>query len=479
MIYIPKEYGYQLVDMLESGMTVSVTMKSDIKIVMGDVGYNTIGYIPGKNYGTPDDTLIVVGDHHDAWFTGAGDDTSGTAVTLGVAKAMIDAGYQPESTMVFTTRTAEEYGTVNVYFDWCVGAWYQITREHPEWVGKTIANINFEAMGIKMAPFGIETPIDLFPFIQNVLSKVRPSMPYGISAYPEISTWNDQWTFNAEGVPAITTSTWVYSGEYSEENIYHTQLDNVDILDYAYLGGPCMYANLAIIVGLDQEPIIPYNLNARANNFLNLWNAGEVKSTGVDASLVDAVTSAAMEFKSLAQQWEMAKRNVDPAMIDYVNERLLQAVSIISDELTAMDVWEISVYPHQQPLTDCIWLDKAYDVLRESDVDTGRSAQIFLMSWVGTVWYYLYVDYEYYWNDAVSLHSPDNWGEQVQLGEIVDTWDVVESLEYKWINKIADFDAERIRLMEEKQVALGNLEDALYVTLNAFTEANALIAQIV
>lgn len=63
---------------------------------------------------------------------------------MGIAKAIVESGYQPQKTLVFCAMAAEEWGVVNTRYDWSTGAYNQIFRVHPEWVGKVIADINFE-----------------------------------------------------------------------------------------------------------------------------------------------------------------------------------------------------------------------------------------------------------------------------------------------------------------------------------------------
>ncbi len=45
----------------------------------------------------------------------------------------------------FSVCTARRNGVSSyTQFDWTVGAWEMINHVHPEWVGKTLAFINFE-----------------------------------------------------------------------------------------------------------------------------------------------------------------------------------------------------------------------------------------------------------------------------------------------------------------------------------------------
>ena len=59
-------------------------------------------------------------------------------------KGLVDSGYQPEKTIIFNALAAEEWGVSNTRYDWSTGAYNQIFNVHPEWVGKAVANMNFE-----------------------------------------------------------------------------------------------------------------------------------------------------------------------------------------------------------------------------------------------------------------------------------------------------------------------------------------------
>lgn len=77
---------------------------------------NVVATLPG--YETPDDIYIIGGhydsfcDNADIWVTapGADDNASGTTCVLESARAVMAAGYQPKSTLVFIAFAAEELG---------------------------------------------------------------------------------------------------------------------------------------------------------------------------------------------------------------------------------------------------------------------------------------------------------------------------------------------------------------------------------
>ena len=114
-------------------------MDNEVEIGTG-VTYNIMGKIRGKS----SDYQILVGGHYDMHFFGFQDDNCAVGLVLAMAKAMKDSGYQPENDIVFCLHGAEEWGASYSQFDWTVGAWEMINHVHPEWVGKTLAFINFE-----------------------------------------------------------------------------------------------------------------------------------------------------------------------------------------------------------------------------------------------------------------------------------------------------------------------------------------------
>ena len=102
--------------------------------------YNYYGKIIGKD----PESYIILSAHYDSYFSGFQDDHAASVLMMGVAKGLVDSGYQPEKTIIFNALAAEEWGVSNSRYDWSTGAYNQITNVHPEWVGKAFANMNFE-----------------------------------------------------------------------------------------------------------------------------------------------------------------------------------------------------------------------------------------------------------------------------------------------------------------------------------------------
>lgn len=102
--------------------------------------WNVIGVVPSKHYGTPRDRLVVLGNHRDAWVTGAVDPNSGTAAQLEVAKglgALLQKGWQPRRTIILCSWSGEELGLIGST------AWGEANQE--ELTRKAVAYINVDS----------------------------------------------------------------------------------------------------------------------------------------------------------------------------------------------------------------------------------------------------------------------------------------------------------------------------------------------
>ena len=130
----------QLIQASMANGPVTATLVVDNEVSEDGTTYNIMGRIPGRS----SDYQIIVGGHYDVHFTGFQDDNCAVGLVLAMAKAMIDSGYQPENDIVFCLHGAEEWGSSYTQYDWTVGAWEMINNVHPEWVGKTLAFLNFE-----------------------------------------------------------------------------------------------------------------------------------------------------------------------------------------------------------------------------------------------------------------------------------------------------------------------------------------------
>lgn len=246
--------------LLELG-TVTLNLKVDNSVTEGGVSYNVVGKIPGRN---PEESIIV-GDHYDVHFWGFQDNNCAVGLTLAIAKGLIDAGYQPERTLVFVLHGSEEWGAIDTPYDWSIGAWNQVNTVHPDWVGQALAYINFELPAYEFAEsVRTDTTPELYTLLQEFVADGAPE-PEG--CYPEgiISdgyaqfTYSDDFSYTAAGIPSMVNGFLltpdgedVFDFYYTT---YHSQFDIPETYNQAVLQFNLdFYGSLAMAI--DQTPAL-------------------------------------------------------------------------------------------------------------------------------------------------------------------------------------------------------------------------------
>ena len=190
------------------------------------------------------------------------DDATGVAATLGIAKALIDSGYEPNHTIVFTSHTAEEYGRTDSQFDWLIGAWWQIAHEHPAWAHEAMLYVNIEGTGLP-EPTAVDSPPELRRFARRVVRHAREDglLPYG-NVWDVPRTGTEQWPWAAAGVPSLGVAD---AAPRYMETAYHTQHDSMGLIDRERLAhGIRLYARF--VIAADRDPSSLLDLAARSRH---------------------------------------------------------------------------------------------------------------------------------------------------------------------------------------------------------------------
>ncbi len=499
MISISPENATKIIEALGSGESLTVTMYSDILKLpeLAGTGYNPVGYLPGKYYGTAKDEFVIFGPHHDAWFQGAMDDTSGMAALLVVAKAMREVmdetGWVPDRTVIFTSHTAEEYGLDNTYYDWCWGAYYQINVEHADdWIGRTVGYLCMELMGMAGEPIYINCVPELYTYTRDVLAANVENMPYGFNVDNNAHTWADHWTFSAAGVPGLEFET---TSEEWEEYYYHTQCDAPEIIDYSYLE-QCFAVISDLTVGMVTSTFAPYDFETLATDLSShllheeeLWGVSALDEIyayfGMSTENRDRLLSEAARFQENTAALKAALATVNPAKAHDVNVELMDIVGTLDTSLIAIGVWEQDWYPYQQPINDVYHLWWALEKLWAKMDGTGDDMGLGTLNWVGMTWYYAYSSYDNYMDqrDRLTGDRVASWGLQTHLQLSVDIW-----WEYDALMSVKGSDGPTfedvlwvVPSLEEVLggTALVQLEDAFVLMWTALEDANGQVEELV
>ncbi len=438
LICIPNDEGRALMDRLLAGEKITATMKSDITVDKKGTGYNVVGYLPSERYGTPEDEFVILGDHLDAWFEGAMDDASGVAAMLTIAKAFVESRYGPNRTIIFIAHCAEEYGITDTYYDWCYGAWYAITRAHPEWAGRSVGFMCFELMGMAGLPLVMNFAPELYNIVNRVLARNRDLLPYGWQLTPRAHTWADHWTYSAAGVPGMEFLT---TNDWWDSYIYHTQFDTISIIDFDYLE---MLFKVFVDMALefDRSAIAPWVFQTMARDLWEILNPKKNKDItyareiyqkyGIDPDVNFTPTlEKAVLYLEKAQALDDWLNTVDSADAKEVNAALMNLTKTLDTTMISISVWEDDWFPHEQSLLDLIYMERCIEILEKPTVtDNDVSDAMWELNWVGIVWYYDYLS-ELDYRDQIEMLSGtkvESWGEQTHLLPIVDPWDEYDDL---------------------------------------------------
>ena len=305
------------------GETVRVVLSAPLH--RGAHASNVVGTLPGRRAAQP----LLVGAHHDAWFSGAFDDASGVAIMLALARACVETGLRPRHPIVFISHTAEEYGIAESSYDWCYGAWHQIVAEHREWSTRAPFYLNVEGSG-RPETFVVDAPPELAGWARRVCRRAALDglLPHGWRLGAP-STWTEVWTFLAAGVPGVNVST--FSSEFDRTE-YHTQYDRSAEVDFDYLTGlTSVCARLLLAADADADRFLDFP--ARTRDLRRRLRG--VSHSGLERGLAE---------------------------LERADGR--RAFTAVGRGLLGLDAKETAAYPHEQTALDVENLQAALAALR-------------------------------------------------------------------------------------------------------------------
>ena len=250
---ISREDAKLLRKLLDGEKELTVRLDADSRVKRDCTTYNISGCIPGKH----PERMVLLSAHYDSYFSGFQDDNTAIAMMFGIAKTLIESGFKPNNTIVFCAMAAEEWGVVDSNFDWSTGAYEQIFTAHPEWVGKVIADLNFELPALA---HGTRARIRCCYEYVHYIKEYLDGLPELTKAYPEVTsvtapieTWSDDFSMAIAGIPSMVND---FTGGSFMETHYHSQFDNDDFYDEAVYRLHHELFTL-LILALDETAVVP------------------------------------------------------------------------------------------------------------------------------------------------------------------------------------------------------------------------------
>ncbi len=464
----------------------AVTLEADSRVGMDGTSYNIVGTIPGRDT----EHMVLMSAHYDSYFAGFQDDNAAIALMMGIAKGLIDSGYQPEKTLVFCAMAAEEWGVSDTRYDWSTGAYNQIFRVHPEWVGKVIADINFELPAMDEGTTDqIRTSYELKTFVDAFKSgvpQVDGVFPDGIEIIVPTQTWSDDFSLSIAGVPSSVTA---LRGGFAKTH-YHSQFDNQDTYSReAFLFHHNMYGLL--MLAYDRCAVSPLDFSTRLDALresmddtvmtaeqADSLNAALDEAEAAAAAAWDKVSEANKAYQEALDAGDTAKADELLAGTKELNADVLAAFKFAEDAFVRLTWEDSSIFPHEHSQNNLLALQGAAEALKQGD--SAAALDDYLYS-VDNNWYAYDWSRETFghFTDYVLNQSADRlmWGAgRVQGHE--DLFDVIRSLQEKYGDSAADYTAELARLDQAIETQTGMLDEQVAHEVSALAELTARLTQI-
>ena len=406
-------------------VTATLTVDNEVDIDAGTT-YNVTGVLKGKS----SDHQILVGGHYDAHFWGFQDDNCAVGLVLAMAKAMIDAGYQPENDIVFCLHGAEEWGSSYTQYDWTVGAWEMINHVHPEWVGKTLSFINFELPAYEFDTYtSTYSAPEMFTMLDYFANEYEYS-PDPVGCFPDgvltggyqTYTYSDDFSYYAAGVPSTVNGFLLQEDMETVfpfyENIYHSQYDNPDTYNEAVMNFNIQYYG-ALAMYVDQTPALYLDFTAQYDRVLEAMDEELMAEAGVDVSAfraaLEALNAAARAMKEQVETvnsgYRQAREENDAetmaALWDQgrqLTDQNLEAFRYAQKHLLGL-MYERPIVPHEAPQENIQLCRDIIACLETGDV----AAAVDEYAWtVNNVleWYAMYFSPE-----VIAVQDDMLWGE--------------------------------------------------------------------
>ena len=464
----------------------NVTLDADSRVEMDGTSYNVIGTIPGRDT----ESMVLMSAHYDSYFAGFQDDNAAIALMMGIAKGLIDSGYQPEKTLVFCAMAAEEWGVSNTRYDWSTGAYNQIFRVHPEWVGKVIADINFELPAMNEGTADqIRTSYELKTFVdgfKSTVPQVDGVFPDGIEIIVPTQTWSDDFSLSIAGVPSSVTA---LRGGFAQTH-YHSQFDDRDTYSReAFLFHHNMYGLL--MMAYDHCAVSPLDFSTRLSVLRESMDDTIMTAEQMDAlnaALDEAEAAAGTAWDKVSEANAAYQQALDAGDTDKADELLAEAREMNANVLAAFKLaedsfvrltWEdSSIFPHEHSQNNLLALEGAAEALKQGDSAAALDEYLYLVdnNWYAYDW--SRETFEYF-TDYVLNQSADRlmWGAgRVQGHE--DLFDVIRSLQEKYGDSSADYTAELARLDQAIETQRTMLNEQVEHEVSALEALTAQLMQI-
>lgn len=346
---IGKQDGAELKELLaasETG-TITVTLNVESLVKENGVSYNVWGDIPG----TTDETIYII-NHYDSYYHTIFDDVQGIGWALGLAKAFMDHGYQPEKTIRFVAHGAEEWGLVDCKYDWAIGAYRQISQIRPQWQETGFAVMNLDGFYAVKGEhkFCIVCTQELYDFVKDAVHSFGSMKGYEIEVNMELTSSTEDFSYTRAGIPSFVAG--AYDGCLADRKVLHSS-DSGWEAGFDQEAFELFHRLFAyILVQLDGKKLCPINLARRLDAAFD-----EIKadlSQNQQAAFEGAIQEA-QRLTEMIQAW-----NSKPgAMAGHLDKELHHIYKTLHHGFIRLDWNDEMIPPHRRYQANLSALERA------------------------------------------------------------------------------------------------------------------------
>lgn len=370
---ISRRDAEELKKLLREKTAVPVVLDAYTRVDRNRTTYNIIGEITGRNT----ERKIMLSAHYDSYFDGFQDDNTAVSMMLGIGKALVETGWQPENTILFCAMASEEWGVADSQFDWSTGAYEQVFTVHPEWRGKVIADLNFELPALAHGTRArIRSTYEYVDFLEDFLEEL-PELTQG---YPEetritapIETWSDDFSIAIAGIPSMVND---FTGGSFMETHYHSQFDNDNYYDADVYR---MHHELfgLLLMAIDRTSVVPLNFAPVFRKAEEALDMSWCRETGADGEGLKKALEHAAELAEkvyakveILNKREQAEVKLTDQAAAKLEECLLALFQKVQDTFVRIDWYGNVLFPHESLQQSLELLNGAADSLAEGNLRT-------------------------------------------------------------------------------------------------------------
>lgn len=332
----------------------------------GGTTYEIIGEIPGKN----DKERILYSAHYDHYFRCVQDDVTAAATLLGIAKAMVESGYQPERTIDFIFTGSHETGNAGSRYPYISGSWKLLDGPKSLWKQDALVAVNFEYTALDLKKIGMLCSpevnglyTDFYHYIPDDILNFKPVTKAADSEDYYLFAWADTIAYLTNGIPCFMNDSiteQLYDGSSPYIGRDHSNHDDLSAFSKEDIKvNTQLFAALGIYC--DSIPVVPLDFTYRLGTLLSAEDIRQLDDLEIPSGELQQEIKALQETGSqlLTKIEAYNQNNISGQEACRINQCIHQANRKLIDTLDKINSQDFITTAHRKYIDNISLLEKA------------------------------------------------------------------------------------------------------------------------